>query len=171
MRWGRSQRPLWLALIVAVLGGGVAAHEGRPVNVQLKEREPGTFLVQWMVPRALPIHAMPGLRTNNVELAACAAPRPQLLVSVGGYWTRNTPTVDLPYLRDVYGALGPEGAVRNVHLADEQHDYGPNKRAAVVRFLARELGLDLACVTEPDGSIDESLVRLADRASLLAFTA
>lgn len=118
----------------------------------------------------LPIHEGPGFRTNNVELAACAAPRPQLLVSVGGDWTRNTPDVELPYLRDVYSALGAAGEVHNVHLDDEQHDYGPSKRAPVVRFLARELGLDLACVTRPDGTIDESFVRLAKRADLLAFT-
>ncbi|MEM1450106.1 MAG: acetylxylan esterase [Planctomycetota bacterium] len=118
----------------------------------------------------LPIHAGPGFVTNNVEFAACAAPRPQLLVSVGGDWTCNTATVEQPYLADVYEALGAADDVHNVHLESEQHDYGPSKRAPVVRFLARELGLDLACVTRPDGSIDESFVRIAERPALLAFT-
>jgi hypothetical protein len=40
-------------------------------------------------------------------------------------------------------------------LADEGHDYGPSKRAAMYRFMAKRLGLNLNAVTGPDG-IDES---------------
>ena len=100
----------------------------------------------------LPIHDVPAdtsgkrLRTSNVEFAALAAPRPQLLVSVGGDWTRNTPQVEATYLRDVYRALGAPGAVSNAHFGDEQHDYGPSKRRAVVAFLADALGLDRAAM-------------------------
>jgi hypothetical protein len=47
-------------LVALVLGIGTAgAHEGRPVHVQITEREPGLFLVQWRVPTALPVQAMP----------------------------------------------------------------------------------------------------------------
>ena len=96
---------------------------------------------------ALEIHpfdsdaTLAGQGTVALELSA-QAEIDTLLVSVGGDWTRNTPAVEYPYLRDVYAALGAEGAVGNAHFADEQHDYGPSKRRAVVAFLARELGLD-----------------------------
>ena len=53
----------------------------------------------------------------------------------------------------VYGALDQ---VENMHLPDEGHDYGPSKRDAMYRFMARHLRLNLAAVETPDGKIDES---------------
>ncbi len=53
---------LWLVLSALAVAMAVAPAFGdvtRPVHVQIKEREPGSFLVQWRVPKVLPVRAMP----------------------------------------------------------------------------------------------------------------
>jgi len=119
----------------------------------------------------MPIHVHDGWETNNVEIAASIAPKPLLLVSSGGDWTCDTPEVEFPYVQRIYRLLGAEAAVENAHFASEGHDYGPSKRAAVSRFFAKHLGLDLGRVIGPDGGIDESFVTLLDRPALSVFDA
>jgi hypothetical protein len=119
----------------------------------------------------LPIHKSAHHQTSNVEIAALAAPRPMLLVSDGQDWTKNTPEVEYPYIRNIYRYYGQEKQVENVHLPNEGHDYGINKRGAVYPFLARHLQLDLNQVKNAQGAIDESFVTVAPRASLLVWDA
>lgn len=103
----------------------------------------------------MPIHKRPTHQTSNVEIAALTAPRPLLMVSDGKDWTKNTPDVEFPYIQTIYGYYGAKDRVESVHLPTEGHDYGPNKRAAAYRFLAKYLKLDLNKVLK-DGKIDES---------------
>lgn len=118
----------------------------------------------------MPIHKRPTHQTSNVEIAALAAPRPMLLVSDGKDWTKHTPDVEYPYIQNIYGYYGATSQVENVHLPTEGHDYGPSKRAAAYRFLAKHLKLDLNRVLK-DGQIDESPNTLLDPTALQVFTA
>lgn len=119
----------------------------------------------------MPIHRQGSYQTNNTEIAAVAAPRPMLLISDGADWTRNTPTVEYPFLQQIYGLFGKKELVENVHLPNEKHDYGPNKRKAMYRFMAKHLGLDLRPILSKNGEIDESPVQLLSQADLSVFDA
>ncbi len=103
----------------------------------------------------LPIHQGPEHQTNNVEIAALAAPKPLLLVSVGGDWTHNVPKVEYPHVKRIYEFFDADDKVENAHFADEQHDYGPSKRKAVYPFMAKHLGLHLGSIKKYSCEIDE----------------
>jgi len=117
----------------------------------------------------MPVHKSNNHQTSNVEIAALAAPRPMLLISDGKDWTKNTPQVEYPYIRNIYRLYGKENFVENVHLANEGHDYGFSKRKAAYAFLARYLRLSLKKVTNSQGEIDERFVTIEKRASLQVF--
>jgi dienelactone hydrolase len=117
----------------------------------------------------MPIHKNGEHETNNVEIAACMAPKPLLLVSCGGDWTKNVPTVEFPHVQHVYELLDAEDNVENAHFADEGHDYGPSKRKAMYPFMAKHLELDLSRI-QKDGEINEDFVTVRDRDELLVFS-
>lgn len=95
-------------------------------------------------------------------LAAALAPNPVLTVSDGGDWTATYPTLEYPYLQHIWSLYDAGERVRNVHLADERHDFGVNKRRAVCEFFAETLGLDLS-------RADESRVEVVPAGTLQMF--
>ena len=98
--------------------------------------------------------------TCNAELAAIFAPKPMMVVSDGGDWTSTTPTLEYPYLQRIYGFYGASDQVQNIHLPNERHDFGPNKRDAVYRFFIDQFKLDASQLDESKVSIeDENTLR------------
>jgi hypothetical protein len=117
----------------------------------------------------MPIHKSKDHQTSNVEIAALAAPRPMLLISDGKDWTKHTPSVEYPYIRNIYRLYGKEANIENVHLPDEGHDYGVNKRKGAYPFLAKHLNLSLKEVMDTKGDIDESFVKVETQQTLYVF--
>jgi len=117
----------------------------------------------------MPIHENNDFRTNNVEIAACHAPKPLMLVSVGTDATEFTPEVEYPHIKYIYGLLGKSEVVENAHLPEDEHGYDYNKRAAVYPFLAKHLGLDLSKAMDPDGTLMEDGIVIEEIEALYPF--
>jgi dienelactone hydrolase len=86
----------------------------------------------------------PGLRigTSNVEIAAMMAPRPMLLVSATGDWTRNVPREEYPAIRSTYELYKQPDNVSVVQFK-ALHNFNRQSREAVYGFLAKQfLGAD-----------------------------
>src|SRR5580704_16870849 len=81
----------------------------------------------------------PGLRigTSNVEIAAMMAPRPMLLVSATGDWTKNVPREEYPAIRSIYELYRQPDNLAVVQYQAE-HNYNRRSREAVYGFLAAQ---------------------------------
>jgi uncharacterized protein len=117
---------------------------------------------------------MPVMRspeTNAIELAAIAAPRPQLIISCGLATagkdrkdpTHEFPTTGFPFVQQVYRLFGSSDRVRNVHFANEGHDYGPNKRKAAYVFFAEHLGMKLM-----DEALDKIVIEAPEKMAVVS---
>ena len=107
--------------------------------------------------------------TNNVEIAALAAPRPLLLVSDGDDWTKNTPKVEFPHIQRIYSLFNVPDNVENAHFAVEGHGYEFSKRKAVYPFLAKHLGLHLEIIQNEDLSYNEEGITIEKYDQLIVF--
>tara|TARA_B100001123_G_scaffold448368_2_gene609146 strand:+ start:19040 stop:21115 length:2076 start_codon:yes stop_codon:yes gene_type:complete len=82
----------------------------------------------------------PNLRigTNNMEIAALTAPRPMLMISATGDWTKNTPTEEFPAIQKIYNLYGAEDGIEEVQF-DSPHNYHQDSREAMYRFFGRKV--------------------------------
>ena len=117
----------------------------------------------------LPIHSCTDLGTNNAEIAAMASPRPMLVVSETSDWTQTVPVIEFPYLKKVYSLYGKPENVENVHIENEEHNYGITKRLAMYDFMAHHLGLNINAVKDKTGKIDESQCTIEKYDAMLVF--
>lgn len=92
--------------------------------------------------------------TSNPELMATFAPKPLCVISDGGDWTASVPTLEFPYLQRIYGYYKAQNNLSNVHLPNEKHDFGVNKRKAVYEFFIAAFQLDAKMIDETKVTIE-----------------
>jgi dienelactone hydrolase len=82
----------------------------------------------------------PNLRldTFNVEIASMMAPRPMIMVSATGDWTKNNLTEEFPAVRSVYELYDQAANVEAMHQ-DAPHNYNQVAREAVYRFFGKHV--------------------------------
>ena len=78
------------------------------------------------------------LGNSNMEIGALMAPRPLLMVSATGDWTRETPRVEFPAIRSIYKLYGAEDKIESVQV-DANHNYNQSSREAMYRFFGKWL--------------------------------
>ena len=76
--------------------------------------------------------------TNNVEISAAFAPKPQLLVSATGDWTVNVPTREFPAVQRIYALLDAKSNVEWRQF-DSPHNYHQDSREAVYQFFGKHI--------------------------------
>ena len=104
------------------------------------------------------------LEANNVEFTSMMAPRPLLMVSVTGDWTKNTLELEYPAVQAVYKLYDAEDKVKAVRF-NTRHNYNMTSRNAVYPFFARWL----LGASDPD-SYQEKPLTVNKEEDLLVFT-
>ncbi len=80
----------------------------------------------------------PNLRidTENVEIGALAAPRPMIMVSATGDWTRNTWVEEYPAIRAIYRLYNADDRLTTIQI-NAPHNYNQDSREAVYTWFAK----------------------------------
>lgn len=94
---------------------------------------------------------LPHLRldTNNVEIAALFAPRPMLMVSATGDWTKETLELEYPEMRRFYDLFGAPERVHAIRV-EAEHNYNRQSREAVYAWMSRWLQRAPAAAAIPE---------------------
>ena len=120
-------------------GGGTQTFMLGAIEDRLAAQAPNVMVSHTMQGGCLCENA-PGLRVDffNVDIAASAAPRPQILVAASTDWTKTTMEVEGPALGKVYHLFGAEDHLRYVRL-DFDHNYNQPSREQVYGWFGKWL--------------------------------
>ncbi len=138
--------------VTGASGGGTQTFILSAIDDRVKVAAPVNMISHTMQGGCMCENA-PALRidTNNMEIGALFAPKPLLMISATGDWTKDTPEVEYPFIRSIYTFYGAADPVKNVHV-DAPHNYNKQSREAMYRFFAKHLLRrdDADTLTEPD---------------------
>jgi hypothetical protein len=120
-------------------GGGTQTFMLGAVEDRLAAQAPVVMVSHTMQGGCLCENA-PGLRVeySNMEIAAAAAPRPQILVASAQDWTKDTLTVEGPAIERIYQLLDAPDKLRYARF-DFGHNYNQTSREAVYDWFGKWL--------------------------------
>lgn len=136
-------------------GGGTQTFLLAAVDDRIKVAAPVNMISAHMQGGSLCENA-PNLRidTYNVEFGAMMAPRPLLLISATGDWTKDTLRIEYPDIRSIYRLFGAEEKVHAVQI-DAPHNYNRESREAAYGWFAHWLlgRADFSPIKERSGGV------------------
>ncbi len=166
--------------VTGASGGGTQTFLLSAVDDRIQAAVP-VNMVSFLMQGGCVCENAPGLRvgTNNVEIASLFAPKPLLLVSATGDWTKNVPREEFPAIQSVYELFQRKQNVEVVQF-DAEHNYNRQSREAMYAFFNRVFLHRNGAVSEVDVKVepDEKMLAWAgralpagakDRAALLAW--
>ncbi|HKQ74549.1 MAG TPA: acetylxylan esterase, partial [Blastocatellia bacterium] len=117
-------------------GGGTQTFLLAAVDDRVKLSAP-VNMVSFLMQGGSVCENAPNLRidTNNVEIASLMAPRPMMMVSATGDWTKNTMTSEFPAVRGIYKLFNAEDRLKAIQI-DAAHNYNQPSREAVYGWFA-----------------------------------
>ena len=120
--------------ITGASGGGTQAFLLTAVDDRIKNSAPVNMIS--FIHQGAGCQEAANLRVDamNVLFGAMMAPRPLLMVSASGDWTRNTPLEEFPAIQGIYRLFGAAANVLQVQV-DSPHNYNKTSREAVYAFL------------------------------------
>jgi dienelactone hydrolase len=120
-------------------GGGTQTYMLGAVDDRLAAQAP-VVMVSHTMQGGCSCENAPGLRVeySNMELAAAAVPRPQILVAATGDWTKATLTVEGPAIRHIYELFQAPEKFHAVRF-DFNHNYNQTSREAVYAWFGQWL--------------------------------
>jgi len=118
-------------------GGGTQTFLITAIDPRIKAAGPVNMISYVMQGGSLCENA-PNLRidTENVEIGALAAPRPLIMVSATGDWTRNTWLEEYPAVRSIYRLFNADDRLTTIQI-NAPHNYNKDSREAVYTWFAK----------------------------------